>query len=161
MGNLPEGIQNQLYKNLHEINFNKTLRLIKRIKTEGDEYDIIQLAMNNDFEPIERDIDTYTDTDTIDTDTLEEIVEDLDTSLNPIASESLEQMEYYFVDAHNLTLDMSIHEQMQIVSKDKHIWIDLRCDVDYFFDEHFSIYQCENTAMMSGRSYKKDKYHNR
>ena len=97
------------------------------------------MAINDDFEPIERDIDgdTDTDTDTIHTDTLEEIVEDLDTSLNPIASESLGQMEYYFVDAHNLTLGMSIHEQMQIVSKDKHIWIDLRCDVDYFYDEHF------------------------
>ena len=87
--------------NLHEIEFNKTLRLIKRIKTEGDEYDLIELAMNNDFEQMERDIDADTDTDTLDTDTLEEIVEDLDVSLNPRASGMLEQMEYYFVDAHN------------------------------------------------------------
>ena len=65
--------------------------------------------MNNDFEPVERDIDTYTDTCTIDTDTLEEIAEDLDTSLNPRASESWMQMAYYFVDAHSLTLDMSIY----------------------------------------------------
>ena len=34
MDNLPNDIQNQIYKNIHEINFNKTLRLIKRIKTD-------------------------------------------------------------------------------------------------------------------------------
>ena len=147
---MPYDVQNKLYMNHHEIKFNETLRLIKQIKTEGDEYNIVELAMNNDFEPIERDIDTYTDIHTLDTDTLEQIVEYVDTSLNPIASESLEQMEYYFVDAHNLTLDMSIHEQMQIVSKDRHIWIDLRCDVDYCYDERFSIYQCGNTVMMCG-----------
>ena len=71
-------------------------------------------------------------------------------SLSPRASSILEQMEYYFLDAQNLTLDMSIHDQMQVVSKEKHIWIDLRCDVDYFFDEHFSMYQCENTVMTCG-----------
>ena len=107
------------------------------MKNEGDECDIVELAMDNDFEPIARDIDANTDTNRIDTDTLEEIVEDLDVSLNPRASEILEHMEYYFVDAHNLTLAMSIHDQIQIVSKDKHIWIDLRCDVDYFFDDIF------------------------
>ena len=46
-------------------------------------------------------------------------------------------MEYYFVDAQNSTLDMGIHDQMQVVSKEQYIWIDLRCDVDFFLDEHF------------------------
>ena len=78
MDNLPGDIQNKMYKDLHEINFNKSLKLIKRIKSEGNACDIIELAMNNDFDPIGRDIDSDTDTDTIDTDTLEEIVEDLD-----------------------------------------------------------------------------------
>ena len=71
MGNLPGDIQNKIYKNLHEINFNKTLKLIKRIKSEGNDCDIIEFAMNNDFEPIQRDIDSDKDTYTIDTDTLE------------------------------------------------------------------------------------------
>ena len=113
MDNLPDGIQNQTYMNLHEMKFNKTLRLIKRIKTEGDEYDIVELAMNNDFEPIEKDLNSDTATiGAIDIDTLEETVEDRDSSLNPRASSILEQMEYYFVDAQNLTLGMSIQDQM-------------------------------------------------
>ena len=99
MDNLPGDMQNKIYKNLHQINFNKALTLIKRIKSEGNERDIIELAMNNDFEPIERDIDSDTDTDTLGTDTLEEIAEDLEFSFNPRASSILEQMEYYFVDA--------------------------------------------------------------
>ena len=117
--------------------------------------------MNNAFAPIERDIDTDTDAGTIDTDTLEEIVENLDISLNPRASSILEQMEYYFVDAQDLRLHMSTHDQMQVVSKDKHIWIDLRCDADYLFDDHFFDISMRKYGDDVWLKLQKIKYHNR
>ena len=139
MEDLPEVIQTMIHKYAHEIDFSKSIALLKRIKVESNECDIIELKMSDDFEPIEREVDDEVSSDagTTDTDTLEEIVEDIEELMNPGASRYREQMEYYFVDARNLTLDMSIRDQMQIVSENENIWIDLGCDYDYWFDEHF------------------------
>ena len=42
-----------------------------------------------------------------------------------------------FIDAGNLTNCLSLKEQLQPLTHNRKIHIDISCDVNYFFDEHF------------------------
>jgi hypothetical protein len=136
MDSLPDDLRSKIHKYKHEMNISKSLEIIKRLNVEENDCDAIELQQQIDLENMASG-DDESNISSDDTDTLEEISEDIEQLMNPRASNYREQMEYYFVSASNLVLCIEWQEQLQVLVDSRHILIDLQCDCDYFYDEHF------------------------
>lgn len=153
MDTLPEDIQSKIYLDKHTLEFHTTLEKIKHVKSFIDysEEDINEFNYSTELlsdgneskrsppsdyslrEMIEKDSDetstcfTYTRT------------EDWDLDMEDRFNDFEEMYEIYklFIDAGTLTNCLSLKEQLQPLTNNRKIHIDISCDVKYFFDEHF------------------------
>lgn len=152
MNTLPEDIQNKIYLDKHTLEFHTTLEKIKHVKNFIDySKDINEFNYSTELlsdgseskrsppsdyslrEMIEKDSDetstcfTYTPT------------EDWDLDMEDRFNGFEEVYDNYksFIDAGNLTNCLSLKQQLQPLTNNRKIHIDMSCDLKYFFDEHF------------------------